>query len=311
MSNLVRCIDPSGQLTCMAADTTAMVREARRIHQTSNVCTAALGRLLTAASFMGITLKGADHSVTLRMAGDGPAGSVIAVSDAKGNTRGYVMNPDVRVPNKSERKLDVGGAVGHNGTLSVIKDLGLKDPYVGQVPLVSGEVAEDVTGYYAISEQTPTVLSLGVLCTPDTEEVIVAGGFIIQLLPTATEETITKVEEGLKGLPAVTTMLTDGLTPLEILQKALPNFELEVLEEADTGYESLSDRKNSSTWRRTRPRKWAASSAIKSIISLPRNCENFPKKVVDIGCQMLYSIKRRRNRERTTAEFRRPNFLGV
>ena len=144
MSNLVRCIDPSGQLTCMAADTTAMVREARRIHQTSNVCTAALGRLLTAASFMGITLKGADHSVTLRMAGDGPAGSVIAVSDAKGNTRGYVMNPDVRVPNKSERKLDVGGAVGHNGTLSVIKDLGLKDPYVGQLfrsPLQEGSGA--------------------------------------------------------------------------------------------------------------------------------------------------------------------------
>lgn len=185
---------------------------------------------------MGITLKGADHSVTLRMAGDGPAGSVIAVSDAKGNTRGYVMNPDVRVPNKSERKLDVGGAVGHNGTLSVIKDLGLKDPYVGQVPLVSGEVAEDITGYYAISEQTPSVVSLGVLCTPDTEEVIVAGGFLIQLLPTATEETISKVEEGLSGLPAVTTMLTDGLSPFEILKKALPKFELEVLEEADTAY---------------------------------------------------------------------------
>ena len=234
MSNLVRCIDPSGQLTCMAADTTAMVREAKRIHQTSNVCTAALGRLLTAASFMGITLKGADHSVTL--AGDGPAGSVIAVSDAKGNTRGYVMNPDVRVPNKSERKLDVGGAIGRNGTLSVIKDLGLKDPYVGQVPLVSGEVAEDITGYYAISEQTPSVVSLGVLCTPDTEEVIVAGGFLIQLLPTATEETISKVEEGLVGLPAVTTMLTDGLTPFEILKKALPKFELEILEEADTAY---------------------------------------------------------------------------
>ena len=185
---------------------------------------------------MGITLKGADHSVTLRMAGDGPAGSVIAVSDAKGNTRGYVMNPDVRVPNKSERKLDVGGAIGRNGTLSVIKDLGLKDPYVGQVPLVSGEVAEDITGYYAISEQTPSVVSLGVLCTPDTEEVIVAGGFLIQLLPTATEETISKVEEGLVGLSAVTTMLTDGLTPFEILKKALPKFELEILEEADTAY---------------------------------------------------------------------------
>ena len=236
MYNLIRCIDPSGQLTCMAADTTAMVREARRVHHTSNVCTAALGRLLTAASFMGITLKGADHSVTLRLAGDGPAGSVIAAADAKGNARGYVMNPDVRLPNKSERKLDVGGAVGKNGTLSVIRDLGLKEPYVGQVPLVSGEVAEDVTGYYAISEQTPTVLSLGVLCTPDTEEVIVAGGFIIQLLPTATEETIEKVEEGIKGLPAVTTMLTDGLTPFDILQKALPGFELEVLEEAEVGY---------------------------------------------------------------------------
>lgn len=236
MSNLVRCIDPSGQLTCMAADTTAMVREARRIHQTSNVCTAALGRLLTAASFMGITLKGADHSVTLRLAGDGPAGSVIAVADAQGNARGYVMNPDVVLPNKAPQKLDVGGAVGHNGTLSVIKDLGLKDPYIGQVPLVSGEVAEDITGYYAISEQTPTVLSLGVLCTPDTGEVIVAGGFIIQLLPTATEETITKVEEGLKGLPAVTTMLTEGLSPQDILKRALPQFELEVLEEAETGY---------------------------------------------------------------------------
>lgn len=236
MSNLVRCIDPSGQLTCMAADTTAMVREARRIHQTSNVCTAALGRLLTAASFMGITLKGADHSVTLRLAGDGPAGSVIAVADALGNARGYVMNPQVVLPNKAPQKLDVGGAVGRNGTLSVIKDLGLKDPYIGQVPLVSGEVAEDITGYYAISEQTPTVLSLGVLCTPDSGEVIVAGGFLIQLLPTATEETITKVEEGLKGLPAVTTMLTDGLLPLDILKRALPQFELEVLEEADTGY---------------------------------------------------------------------------
>lgn len=236
MNNLVRCIDTSGQLTCMAADTTAMVREARRIHHTSNVCTAALGRLLTAASFMGISLKGADHSVTLRMAGDGPAGSVIAVSDAKGNARGYVMNPDARVPNKAERKLDVGAAVGKNGTLSVIKDLGLKDPYVGQVPLVSGEVAEDVTGYYAISEQTPSVVALGVLCTPDTEEVIVAGGFLIQLLPTASEETIDRVEEGLKGLPAVTTLLTEGLTPFEILQRALPAFELEVLSEAETGY---------------------------------------------------------------------------
>lgn len=236
MSNLIRCIDPTGQLTCMATDTTTMVREAHRIHGTSNVCTAALGRLLTAASFMGITLKGKEDSVTLRLSGDGPAGSVIAVSDASGNTRGYIMNPDVRVPNKSEHKLDVGAAVGHNGTLSVIKDLGLKDPYVGQVPLVSGEVAEDVTGYYAISEQTPSVVALGVLCTPDTEEVIVAGGFLIQLLPTATEETISKVEEGLKGLPSVTKMLMDGLTPLDMLKKALPNFELEVLEEADTAY---------------------------------------------------------------------------
>lgn len=271
MSNLVRCIDSSGQLTCMAADTTAMVREARRIHETTNVCTAALGRLLTAASFMGITLKGADHSVTLRMAGDGPAGSVIAVSDAKGNARGYVMNPRATVPNKSERKLDVGGVIGHDGTLSVIKDLGMKDPYVGQVPLISGEVAEDVTGYYAISEQTPSVVSLGVLCTTDTEEVIVAGGFLIQLLPTATEETISKVEEGLSGLPAVTTMLTAGLSLPEILKKALPNFELEVLEEADIGYVCNCSRER----------------VEKALLSLgPEELEDMAKdETTEVGCQ--------------------------
>ena len=229
MSNLVRCIDPSGQLTCMAADTTAMVREAKRIHQTSNVCTAALGRLLTAASFMGITLKGADHSVTLRMAGDGPAGSVIAVSDAKGNTRGYVMNPDVRVPNKSERKLDVGGAIGRNGTLSVIKDLGLKEPYVGQTPIVTGEIAEDITAYFASSEQTPSVVALGVLVNPNLS-IKAAGGLIIQLLPTATEQTIEKVERCIKDLAPITALIEDGLTPEEICRRALKEFELDVLD---------------------------------------------------------------------------------
>lgn len=236
MNNLVRCISVDGQLTCMATDTTHIVREAHRIHGTTNVCSAALGRLLTGASLMGATLKGADNSVTLRLNGNGPAGSVIAVSDATGNVRGYIANPDVTLPLNNVGKLDVGGAVGREGTLTVMKDLGLKEPYIGQIPLVSGEVAEDLTSYFALSEQIPSVCALGVLCAPDTKDIICSGGFLIQLLPTATEDTIEKVEAGLQGLPSVTKMLVDGLTPEEICRKVLPEFELEVLDVADTDY---------------------------------------------------------------------------
>ncbi len=235
MAHLVRCLSDDGCVLVVAADTTDISESARLIHNTSKVCTAALGRALTGASFMGIMLKGADSSVTLRFNGGGPSGSVIAVSDCDGNVRGYVMNPDVNLPLNAKGKLDVGGAVGTEGFLTVIKDIGMKEPFVGQIPLVSGEIAEDITSYYAISEQIPSVCALGVLVNPDLS-VAVSGGFLIQLLPTADDTIIEKVERGLKGLPSVTTMLADGLTPEEICKKVLPEFNVDVLDTSECEY---------------------------------------------------------------------------
>lgn len=236
MGKLVRMISVEGDLCCMATDSTDIVREAHEIHATTNVCSAALGRLMTAASLMGSSLKGEDNSVTLRLNGNGPAGSVIAVSDYEGNVRGYISNPSASLPLNAKGKLDVAGAVGTDGSLTVMKDLGLKEPYIGQIPLVSGEIAEDVTSYFALSEQIPSVCALGVLCAPDTKEIITAGGFLIQLLPTATEETIDRVERGLADIPSVTAMLTQCFTPEAICRRVLPEFELELLDEAETAY---------------------------------------------------------------------------
>jgi len=241
MGRLVRCVSKDGALTVMSIDSTDIVNEAHKIHNTSAVTSAALGRLLTAASLMGSALKGENDSVTLRFSGDGPAGSVIAVSDSKGNVRGYVSNPDVDLPLNNMGKLDVSGAVGKNGTLTVMKDLGLKEPYICSNEIVSGEIAEDITNYYAVSEQIPTVCALGVLVEVDLS-IKAAGGFIIQLLPYASEDTITKVENCIKSLPPVTTMLNDGLTPIEICQKALNVFELDVLDEAEPVYKCSCSR---------------------------------------------------------------------
>ena len=235
MAHVVRCITDDGCVFVLAADTTDISETSRQIHGTSKVCTAALGRALTGASFMGILLKGQDSSVTLRFNGGGPAGSVIAVADSDGNVRGYVMNPDVNLPLNEKGKLDVGGAVGTDGFLTVIKDIGMKEPFVGQIPLLSGEIAEDLTSYYAVSEQVPSVCALGVLVNPDLT-VAVSGGFLIQLLPTADDTIIDKVERGLKGLPSVTTMLAEGLTPEEICKKVLPEFNVEVLDTAECAY---------------------------------------------------------------------------
>ncbi len=235
MGKLVRCISIDGTLTIMAADTTDMVSEAHLIHSTSAVTSAALGRLLTAASFMGAVLKGKDDSVTLRINGGGPAGSVIAVADSRGNARGYLANPSVELPLNKHGKLDVGGAVGKDGTLTVMKDLGLKEPYIGQVPIATGEIAEDITSYFAVSEQIPTVCALGVLVNKDSS-INTAGGFIIQLLPTALDDTIDAVEKCIKNVEPVTTMLQNGLSPEEICRKVLPGFELEVLDTAEPVY---------------------------------------------------------------------------
>ena len=236
MGKLVRMISSDGTLTVMAADTTDIVERAQAIHSTTNVTTAALGRLLTAASFMGAVLKGENDSVTLRLNGDGPAGSVIAASDSSANVRGYISDASVTLPLNDKGKLDVSGAVGTNGTLTVMKDLGLKEPYIGQVPIVSGEIAEDITNYYAISEQTPTVCALGVLVSKENSDVLTAGGFIIQLLPTAEDDTIDRVEKCLEKIEPVTTMLLKGLTPEEICRTVLEGFDLELLDEMRPAY---------------------------------------------------------------------------
>lgn len=235
MDKLVRCISQDGTLFIMAADTTEMVEKSQQIHKTSAVTSAALGRLLTASSLMGSMLKGDNDSVTLRINGGGPAGTVMAVSDSSGNARGYVQNPIVEIPLNSKGKLDVSGAVGTDGSLTVIKDLNLKEPYVGQIPLVSGEIAEDITSYYAISEQIPSVCALGVLVNPDLS-IKAAGGFIIQLLPTALDDTIDAVERCIKDIPPVTTMLSDGMTPEEICRKVLSEFDLDVLDTSNPKY---------------------------------------------------------------------------
>ena len=235
MGKLVRCISSDGTLTVMAADTTDIVNTAQEIHKTSAVVSAALGRLLTAACLMGSALKGKDDSVTLRINGGGPAGTILAVSDSSGNVRGYAVNPVVEIPLNDKGKLDVAGAVGKNGGLTVMKDLGLKEPYIGQTPIVSGEIAEDITSYFAVSEQIPTVCALGVLVNPDLT-IRRAGGFIIQLLPTADDSVIDLVEKCIEGIEPVTKMLDSKMTPEEICRHVLANFELEVLDEAQPEY---------------------------------------------------------------------------
>ncbi len=242
MGKLVRCISVDGTLTAMAINSTDIVSEAERIHKTSAVVSAALGRLLTAASLMGSTLKGKEDSLTLKINGKGPAGTVMAVSDSSGNVRGYVQNSVVELPLNKKGKLDVSGAIGKDGYVTVIKDLGLKEPYIGQTPIVTGEIAEDITSYFAVSEQTPTVCALGVLVDRDLS-IKAAGGLIIQLLPTAMEDTIEKVERSIEGLEPITTLIDRGMTPEEICRHALKEFELEVLDTAEPVYKCNCSKK--------------------------------------------------------------------
>lgn len=236
MGKIVRYMSNDGALVVTAVDTTDIVSRAEEIHKTSAVTSAALGRLLTGASMMGNMLKSEDQTLTLRLNGGGPSGNVVAVSDYCGNVRGYVQNPVVELPLNGKGKLDVAGAVGTDGSLTVLKDLGMKEPYVGQTPIVSGEIAEDITQYYAVSEQTPTVCALGVLVNPDLT-IKAAGGFMIQLLPFASEEVISAVERCVQGITrSVTEMMTDGLTPEDICHAVLPEFTLELLDESKVAY---------------------------------------------------------------------------
>lgn len=241
MDQLVRVIAKDAPIKAMAISGTSLVERARQIHDTWPVATAALGRLLMAASMMGNMLKEQDGSVTLRVKGDGPLGTVLAVSDSMGNVRGYVENPAVDVPRKSHAKLDVGSAVGPGGTLTVVKDLGLKEPYVGSIQLISGEIAEDIAAYFVESEQIPTACALGVLISPD-QTVRAAGGYLIQLLPGADESVISAIERGVARVGAVSAQLDRGLGPVELLQDVLSDFQLEVLETSPVEYRCYCSR---------------------------------------------------------------------
>ena len=235
MGKVIRCLTRDATVMAMAIDATDIVARAEQIHKPSAVVTAALGRLLTAASMMGIMLKGKDDSVTVKLTGGGPAGTVMAVSDSEGHVRGYADNPIVEIPLKPNGKLDVSGAVGTDGFLYVLRDTGGKEPYVGCTPLVSGEIAEDITSYYALSEQTPTVCALGVLVNPDLT-VRAAGGLLLQLLPFCPDSVIDQVEANVGKLPSMTSMLSGGMTVEEIVAKALDGMEFDVLDEYHPEY---------------------------------------------------------------------------
>lgn len=242
MGKLIRCITSDGSVAATFIDSTDIVARSEEYHKTSAVVTAALGRLLTATSMMGSMLKGRDDTVTVRINGGGPAGALTAVSDSVGNVRGCVQNPIVEIPLKKNGKLDVSGAVGRDGTVFVTKDIGLKEPYNGQVRIATGEIAEDITAYYALSEQIPTACALGVLVNTDLT-VGKAGGFIIQLLPGADESVAEKVERSVSALPQLTKLMSDGKTGEEILEAALPDFELEVLSTDTVEYKCNCSRK--------------------------------------------------------------------
>ena len=233
--NMLRGISENGGIVFYGVDSTEIVREMERLHKTSAVTTAALGRLLTAASMMGIMLKSTRDSVTIQVRGGGPAGRLLAVSDGTGNVKGYVENPVVELPPREDGHLDVGTAVGRDGTLDVIRDLGMREPYIGQVPLTSGEIAEDITSYFAISEQVPTVCALGVLVDTDLS-VRCAGGFIVQLLPGATEQEIDLLEQNIKAMPSVTAMLEQGKTVRDMLDMALQGFQPDILDSYHVTY---------------------------------------------------------------------------
>ena len=225
---LVRAIAANGQVMAFAAYTKNTVETARQAHNTSPVVTAGLGRLLTAGAMMGSMMKGDRDVLTIKAEGSGPVGHYLVTADSKGNVKGYAANPNVILPANAAGKLDVGGSLGV-GLLTVIKDLGLKEPYTGTCELVSGEIAEDLTYYFASSEQTPSSVGLGVLMTKDNT-VNVAGGFIIQLMPDATEETISIVEEKISTIKSVTSMLENGLDPEGIINLILGGLDPEILD---------------------------------------------------------------------------------
>ena len=241
MDYLVRGMSKDGFVKCVAIRSTETVRRGAEIQGTTPNATAAFGRALTAASMMGNMQKVENGSMTLQIKGGGPIGTIVCVSDAVGNVRGYVTEPKVPLVEKYPGKLDVGATVGTDGTLTVIRDLQMKEPYIGSVALASGEIGDDVTAYFAQSEQTPTACALGVLVDRD-QSVKVAGGYLFQLLPDAPEATISALEQGIQKAGAVTPMLDKGMTPEEILQTVCGKLGVDILEKQEIAYKCYCSR---------------------------------------------------------------------
>ena len=267
---IVRATAADAQIRAFAATTRDLVETARGVHNTCPTVTAALGRLLTAGAMMGTMMKGDQDLLTLQIRGDGPVRGLTVTADSHGGVKGYATNPQVNLPANAKGKLDVGGAVGQ-GILSVIKDLGMKEPYVGQTAIQTGEIAEDLTYYFASSEQIPSSVGLGVLMSRENT-VRQAGGFIIQLMPFAEDQTISKLEENLQKIRPVTTMLADGMTPEDILTKVLDGFTVEFTDHIPTSF--------SCNCSRERTEKALISLGKKELKSMIAD-----GKPVELGCQ--------------------------
>lgn len=231
----IRVTTGNKEVRAFFASTKNMVETARGFHNTTKVATAALGRTLTATSMMGLMMKNKGDKITVIIKGGGPIGTILTSSNANGMVKGYVTNPDVEVENYASGKLNVAGAVGNQGTIRVIKDLGLREPYNGEYEMVSGEIAEDLTYYFTVSEQTPSAVSLGVLTRAD--EVEEAGGFIVQMMPDASEETISTIERNLTEIQSITQMLSQGLTPEDMMNIVLKDLEPSILDKLEVGFE--------------------------------------------------------------------------
>lgn len=271
MSKMVRAISDMGGVVISAIDSTDIVKRMEEIHKTSAVVSAALGRMLTASQLMASTLKSASDTITLRIKADGPIGLITVACDGRGHCKGYVENNVVEIPLRRDGKLDVGSAVGRNGQLYVVKDIGMKEPYVGSIPLESGEIAEDITAYYAYSEQIPTVCALGVLVNPDLS-IKCAGGYLLQLLPGATEEEISLVENNIKNIPSITNFFERGHDVYDIINTVMDGFNPSILDETDVKYQCDCSRE--------RVKKALISIGIKDLEML-RDEED----QIEMGCQ--------------------------
>jgi molecular chaperone Hsp33 len=237
---LVKALAYNGEVRAYSVRSTNIVREAQVRHDTWKNASAALGRSLTAGVMMGSMLKG-EEKLTLKIEGNGPLGYILVDSNAKGEVRGYVANPHVQTEKNELGKIDVAGSVGTVGTVSVVKDIGMREPFTGQVPIVSGELGEDFTYYFAVSEQTPSSVGVGVLVNPDLS-ILASGGFIIQILPDASDETITKIENRLKEIKPISILIEEGLSPEEILYEVLGKEEVKILETMDVKFQCQCSR---------------------------------------------------------------------